>query len=127
LPDGSLLIGTNAGGLTRFDPADNSFHAYPVGAGGLSDRKVYALADDRAGGVWIATEDGLNHLDLRSGAIRRIDTGPAAAARNFSVLQDRNGDLWLGNNTGLLVRRAGADAFVRPTPSDKMATTVLAD
>lgn len=127
LPDGSLLIGTNAGGLTRFDPADNSFHAYPVGAGGLSDRKVYALADDRAGGVWIATEDGLNHLDLRSGAIRRIDTGPAAAARNFSVLQDRNGDLWLGNNAGLLVRRAGTDAFVRPTPSDTTAATVLAD
>ncbi|HEY8329390.1 MAG TPA: diguanylate cyclase [Rhodanobacter sp.] len=125
LPDGSLLIGTNAAGLVRFEPADNSFHAYPVGADGLSDRKVFALGDDHAGGVWIATEDGLDHLDLRTGTIRRVDTGPDAAPRNFSVMQDRHGNLWLGNNDGLFVRRAGTDAFVRPTAPDKLAATVL--
>ena len=125
LPDGSLLIGTNAGGLVRFEPADNSFHVYPVGAGGLSDRKVFALGDDHAGGVWIATEEGLDHLDLRTGRIRRVDTGADAAPRNFSVMQDRHGNLWLGNNGGLFVRRAGTDAFVRPAAPDKLAATVL--
>ncbi|MES1153447.1 MAG: two-component regulator propeller domain-containing protein, partial [Rhodanobacter sp.] len=125
LPDGSLLIGTNAGGLVRFEPADNSFHVYPVGADGLSDRKVFALGDDHAGGVWIATEEGLDHLDLRTGSIRRVDTGADAAPRNFSVMQDRHGNLWLGNNGGLFVRRAGTDAFVRPAAPDKLAATVL--
>lgn len=125
LPDGSLLIGTNAGGLVRFDPADNSFHAYPVGANGLSDRKIYALSDDHADGVWIATEDGLNHLDLRTGTIRRLDTGSETAPRNFSVMQDRHGNLWLGNNNGLFVRLAGTDAFVRPAAPDTLAATVL--
>lgn len=127
LPDGSLLIGTNAGGLVRFEPADNSFHVFPVGPNGLSDRKIYALADDHVGGVWIATEDGLDHLDLRTGAIRQVATGPGTATRNFSVLQDRTGNLWLGNNNGLFVRRAGTDAFVRATPSDQATTTVLTD
>jgi diguanylate cyclase (GGDEF)-like protein len=125
LPDGSLLIGTNAGGLARFEPANNSFHVYPVGADGLSDRKVFALDDDHAGGVWIATEDGLDHLDLRTGKIRRVDTGADAAPRNFSVMQDRHGNLWLGNNGGLFVRRAGTDAFVRPATPDTPAATVL--
>jgi len=107
MPDGGLLIGTNAGGLVRFDPATNRFHNYPNGAHGVSDRKIYALDDDHAGGVWIATEQGLDHLDLRSNAIRHVDTGSEAAARNFSVMQDRAGNLWLGNNDGLFVRRAG--------------------
>ena len=125
LPDGGLLIGTNAGGLARFEPADNSFRTYPVGAGGLSDRKVFALGDDHAGGVWVATDNGLDHLDLRTGKIRRVDTGPGTLPRNFSVMQDRHGNLWLGNNGGLFVRRAGTDAFVRPAATDESAATVL--
>lgn len=125
LPDGSLLVGTNTGGLARFTQADNSFHVYPVGAGGLSDSKIYALGDDHAGGVWVATENGLNHLDLLTGTIRRVATGAATAARNFSVLQDRQGNLWLGNNDGLFVRRAGTDAFVRQTTPDSLAAAVL--
>ena len=127
MPDGGLLIGTNAGGLVRFDPATNRFHNYPNGAHGVSDRKIYALDDDHAGGVWIATEQGLDHLDLRSNAIRHVDTGSEAAARNFSVMQDRAGNLWLGNNDGLFVRRAGSDHFERPPQPAGIAATVLAN
>jgi diguanylate cyclase (GGDEF)-like protein len=126
LPHGGMLIGTNAGGLVRFDPATNTFHTYPTGPGGVSDRKIFALADDHAGGVWIATEQGLDHLDLRSNAIRQVDTGSGTAPRNFSVMQDRAGNLWLGNNNGLFVRRAGTDHFERPaSPADATAATVL--
>lgn len=127
LPDGGLLIGTNAGGLVRFDPMNNSFKLYPVGPKGLSDHKVYAISSDHAGGVWVATEGGLDHLDLGSGAIRRITTGAATVARNFSVLQDRDGNVWLGNNNGLFLRRAGAGAFVREASTDKAASSVLGD
>ncbi|CAM5275038.1 ligand-binding sensor domain-containing diguanylate cyclase [Rhodanobacter lindaniclasticus] len=123
-----MLIGTNAGGLVRFDPATNTFHTYPDGPEGVSDRKIFALADDHAGGVWIATEQGLDHLDLRSNAIRHIDVGSEAAPRNFSVMQDRAGNLWLGNNNGLLVRHAGSNHFERPSlPTDAAAATVLAN
>lgn len=125
LPDRRVLIGTNAGGLARFDPADNSFHVYPVGPGGTSDGKIYGLADDHGGGVWIATENGLDHLDLKSDRIIRVDTGRQTASRNFSVLQDRVGDLWLGNSNGLFVRHAGTHAFVRPETSDPRIKAVL--
>ena len=125
LPDGGLLIGTNAGGLVRFDPATGDFHPYPAGAGGISDRKIYALADDHAGGAWIATEHGLDHLDLRSNAITHLKTGGATAPRNFSVMQDRAGNLWLGNNNGLFVRYADSHAFVRPDfPAGTVATVL---
>ena len=125
LPDGGVLIGTNAGGLVRFDPNTNTFHRYPIGANGTSDPKIFALDDDRAGGVWIATDQGLDHLDLRTNAIRHVATGSEAAPRNFTVMQDRAGNLWLGNNNGLFVRRAGSSRFVRPIHPSGTVSTVL--
>ena len=127
LPDGSLLIGTNAGGLVRFDPATNRFQTYPLGANGTSDRKIYNLADDHAGGVWIATDAGLDHLDARTNTITQLKTGADTAPRNFSVMQDRAGNLWLGNNNGLFVRHAGSATFVRPDHPAGIVATVLAN
>ena len=125
LPDGGLLIGTNAGGLVRLDPATNRFRSYPIGANGTSDSKIYDLADDHAGGVWIATDAGLDHLDLRTNAITRLQIGAGAAPRNFSVMQDRAGNLWLGNNNGLFVRRAGTTTFERPEYPAGIVASVL--
>ena len=117
LPDGGLLVGTNSGGLTRFDPQHGTFHRYPVGKDGTSDRKIFALALDGGDGAWIASERGLDHLDLRSNRIVPVPLGAPLSPRNFSVLQDRAGNLWLGNSQGLFFRRAGARAFSRaPRP-----------
>ncbi|MEO7050142.1 MAG: diguanylate cyclase [Rhodanobacter sp.] len=125
LPDGGMLIGTNAGGLLRFDPASNTFRLYPVGINGTSDRKIFALDNDNAGGVWIATDQGLDHLDLRSNTIRHIATGSATAPRNFTVMQDRAGNVWLGNANGLFVRRAGSHQFVTPADTSNPVAAVL--
>ncbi|MEO9216043.1 MAG: two-component regulator propeller domain-containing protein, partial [Rhodanobacter sp.] len=125
LPDGGLLIGTNAGGLVRFDPRSNSFHVYPIGADGTSDGKIYNLADDHAGGIWIATDNGLDHLYLRTDRIGHVDSGTSTTSRNFSVLQDRVGNLWLGNDKGLFVRRPGTAVFVRPDAGKAGITAVV--
>jgi diguanylate cyclase (GGDEF)-like protein len=125
LPDGGLLIGTNAGGLARFDPATNRFRNYPIGASGTSDRKIYDLADDHAGGVWIATDSGLDHLDLLTDTITQLHTGGGTERRNFSVMQDRAGNLWLGNNKGLFVRRAGSTTFEQPKHPAGAVASVL--
>lgn len=125
LPDGGVLVGTNAGGLARFDPVGNRFRTYPTGVGGTSDRKIYSLAADGTSGAWIATDRGLDHLDLAHDTITHVDTGDAAAPRNFSVLQDRQGDLWLGNDRGLFVRRRSAQDFVRPPATDDAAVATV--
>jgi len=117
LPDGSLLVGTNAGGLTRFNPLDNSFRDYPVGRDGTGDRKIYALAMDGNRGVWIAAEHGISYLDLRSNRITSVPLGDGMAPRSFSILQDDAGNLWVGNNNGLFMRKAGETAFRRAESS----------
>lgn len=111
LPDGGLLIGTNAGGVVQFNPHNNRFKAWPVGPGGSSSGKIYAMASDHQGGVWIATDNGLDHLDLNSGKMHPVDGQGLTAGRNFSVFQDREGSLWLGNNQGLVVRRYTSKRF----------------
>lgn len=125
LPDGGLLVGTNAGGLARFDPSTNSFHTYPIGKNGVADRKIYSLARDGARGVWIATDRGINHLDLATDTLTRIDTGTDAAPRNFTVFEDREGNLWLGNDRGLFERPRGQLDFIRPAAGDHAVAVVL--
>jgi diguanylate cyclase (GGDEF)-like protein len=127
LPDGGILVGTSAGGLSRFDPSTNALRNYPVGKGGTTDRKIYALAHDGNNGAWIATDHGLNYLDLRNNRITSVITGGDASPRNFSVLQDRAGNVWLGNSNGLFVRRAGARSFSRPPRPVGNIDTVLND
>lgn len=127
LPDGSVLIGTNSGGLTRFEPTDNRFHTYPIGKNGTSDRKIYALSRDGDTGVWIATDHGLDHLDLRTNRIVSVATGTEPSPRSFSALQDGAGDVWLGSNNGLFVRYAGSNTFVRPTHPKGNVDTILND
>jgi diguanylate cyclase (GGDEF)-like protein len=128
LPDGSLLVGTNAGGLARFDITTNRFHAYPVGKDGTNDRKIYALARDGNDGAWIATEHGLYRLDLRSNRITPVShVDGELTARNFSVLEDHAGNLWLGNDHGLFVRTHGSQTFVRPAHPPGNIDMVLKD
>ncbi|MBD8898461.1 ligand-binding sensor domain-containing diguanylate cyclase [Rhodanobacter sp. DHG33] len=127
LPDGGLLVGTNDGGLARFDAQSGRFRSYPTGPGGTSDRKIYALSPDGGHGIWIATDHGLDRLDLDSDRIDAITTGSQASPRNFSVYQDRVGNLWLGNSDGLFVRYAGSRDFVRPDHPAGVIDQVLRD
>ncbi|HET6433524.1 diguanylate cyclase [Dyella sp.] len=127
LPDGGVLVGTNAGGLARLDPRTNRFHTYAIGRGGTADGKIYTLAADGERGAWVASDRGLDYLDFASDVLTRVDTGSGEiAARNFSVLQDRHGTLWLGNDRGLFRRAAGQHTFVRASaPADRNAQIVL--
>ncbi|MBB6183126.1 diguanylate cyclase [Oleiagrimonas soli] len=127
LPDGRVLVGTNAGGLAVFEPSTNGFHTYPVGPGGTSDRKIYTLAQGREHDVWIATDRGVDRLDLRTNRIQTVALGAHLAPRNFSVFEDTDGNLWVGNDRGLFERRAGSRSFVRTTTQDPRIATVLDD
>jgi|GEM_PF-444236 len=127
LPDGGLLVGTNAGGLARFNPDDNTFKVYPAGDGSLVGSKIYDMADDHAGGYWIATEAGLDHINLDSGAISHVDIGTEAALPIFSIRQDRAGNLWLGSDNGLFVRQQGSDTFVREGSRNRIVGTILSN
>ncbi len=131
LDDGGLLIGTNAGGLVRFDPATMRFHVYPIGPGGTSSGKIFSIArGGTKGSFLIATEAGVDRLDLATGKIVRESVLPGDAkdmlARTFVVAGDKQGNIWAGADNGLFMRRPGRH-FERVRSSDPAVDEILHD
>lgn len=117
---GRLWVGTSAAGLLRFDPESDRFVPIPVGGPqGLSHVSVRQIADDGAGGLWVVTDGGLDHLDPASGRIEHASApgawAEAAGAQVWAVLRDRRGQLWVGSATGLF-RRATAGGPLQAVP-----------
>lgn len=108
---GRLWVGTSAAGLLRHDPATDHFVPIPVGgAQGLSHVSVRQIVDDGAGGLWVVTDGGLDHLDPATGRIEHASTpgawAEAAGTQVWAVLRDRRGQLWVGSQAGLFLRRS---------------------
>lgn len=107
--DGSLWFGTTGAGIFRYD--GEHFHHFTTRQGLINDT-VYALLEGRAGDLWVGTINGVSHYhggrfeDLPIPTNTEVDymigpPDPAGATRMVtSLLEDRNGDLWIGTNGG---------------------------
>ncbi len=108
--EGVLWVGTNKGGLNRYDPATETFTAFvndPNDPESLSLNAVTAMAEDAAGNFWVATDgQGVNRFDRRTGKFTRFRLDPAIPENRrlnivLAVLPDPAGMLWLGTALGL--------------------------
>lgn len=109
-----LWVGTFDGGLARYEPGTDCFRTIPAGKDGLSGSYVKSIADDGAGGLWIGTTAGLDHLAADLAQVTHVDiaghdrgaTGTTAVQR---ILRDRDGAVWIGTEEGLQ-RRGSRDS-----------------
>jgi ligand-binding sensor domain-containing protein/signal transduction histidine kinase len=92
--DGSLWIGTEGGGLLRYEAG--RFHVYGA-QDGLSDGFVRALLEDRQGTIWVGTDNGLLRFD--GGKFKRVDgmDGQPTIAVH-AIAEDHLGRLWVGGS-----------------------------
>lgn len=63
--DGAIWIGTNGGGLNRYEPAGGRFSHFqhdPSRPDSLPDHGVYGMAEDAEGGLWVGTQRGLARM-----------------------------------------------------------------
>jgi diguanylate cyclase (GGDEF)-like protein len=128
---GGLLIGGNDGQLARFDPATDSFQTLHLdGVPGFGE-KIYAFAAAADGGVWVAYRRGLLYLDADKGVLRHealTDAdGKTLFDAAFSVLEDSAGDLWVGGDSGLAVRRHGERVFTAVHDSTPLGQALTRD
>jgi signal transduction histidine kinase/ligand-binding sensor domain-containing protein/CheY-like chemotaxis protein/HPt (histidine-containing phosphotransfer) domain-containing protein len=106
---GRLWIGTD-GGLALYDPKAQAFRSYlpndETGRRGNGNRRVRAIVDDGQDGLWLATADGLQHVDIASGRFTTWHSVPgdpqALADDDINALAlDKRGRVWIGTSSGV--------------------------
>nr|WP_243435775.1 response regulator [Acanthopleuribacter pedis] len=101
-PDGRLWIGTLGGGLNVFDPETERFKRY-TRKHGLVNEKVFGLAFDGDGDLWIATNRGLSRLNLQTEQFRNFGLSHNLQANEFgrgAILRARDGTMYFGGVNG---------------------------
>ncbi len=101
-PVNVLWIGTNGGGLNRFDARTERFTTYTTNEG-LPNNVVYGVLSDALGHLWMSTNKGLSRFDPRTGAFRNFSVGDGLQSDEFNrhaYCKDAQGRLYFGGVSG---------------------------
>jgi ligand-binding sensor domain-containing protein/uncharacterized membrane-anchored protein YhcB (DUF1043 family) len=109
--DGGIWVGTNNGGLNRYNPSTDNFTRYindPDDKYSLSNNRVESIFQSDSNTVWVGTNGGgLNKLDLRTNRFTRYmyDSTNANGITNdyvMGITNDNYGILWVRTGIDLL-------------------------
>ncbi len=104
--EGSYWIGTDGGGVSRW--RDASFVSFGTRHGLLSER-IVAITGSSRGGFWVGTDSGQIY-QFQNNRFVRLPTDEKAPIPNTEIralLEDRQGNLWIGGPPQLLRWREG--------------------
>jgi len=97
--EGVLWVGTDNGGLDRFDPKRQAFDRLLPDAIG---HRIRSIEPDGGGGLWLATTQGLDHVDPRTKSLRHYGEREGLAGSHVEgLLRDSRGNLWLSTYRGI--------------------------
>ncbi len=107
---GTLWVGTDAGGLSRYNERDRSFTNFlhdPANPDSIADNRVRVVYEDTDGRIWVGTDGaGLDRFDPQTETFEHFphdgsDPASVASASIWSVLRDSRGVLWVATTNGL--------------------------
>jgi two-component system sensor histidine kinase ChiS len=107
--NGDIWVGTMGAGLNLLQRGTNKFIKYlpNANANSIISKLIYSIYEDRDENLWIGTEDmGLSLLDRKKNLFKHFvneENNPRSISNNTInvMLQDSNGNLWIGTNGGL--------------------------
>jgi two-component system sensor histidine kinase ChiS len=104
--EGDIWIGNHTGGVSRFNPQQNSFRHYrhdPKDPDSLGDNDVRSLFVDSRDRLWVGTySGGLNMLPAGEQRFRRYPFD-ASQKNVWDTLEDKDGNIWVGDGGSLMV------------------------
>lgn len=99
---GALWIGTNGGGLNRFNKENETFTHY-FERDGLPNNVIYGILEDEKGNLWISTNRGISRFDPKKGAFRNFDVDDGLQANEFNrgaCFKNKKGEMFFGGVNG---------------------------
>ncbi|OGF67513.1 MAG: hypothetical protein A2Y62_06155 [Candidatus Fischerbacteria bacterium RBG_13_37_8] len=127
---GDLWIGTDGGGLNKFNPVTEQwirFRNEPGNNNSLSNNYIQAIYEDREGALWVGTNGGgLERFEEAKSEWTHYQNEPGNAnslSDNHirAIYEDKDGIYWIGTSGGGLNRfdrRKGAWRHYRNKPGD---------
>jgi len=104
--DGRIWVGTMSGGLNLFNSQSASFTVFrKSGANSISDNIVRGIFQPKRGVLYLATEKGLNVLDISTGRFtsyqhRSNDPYSISDDAVYTIFKDKKGGIWSGTFFG---------------------------
>ena len=101
--DEILWIGTNGGGLNRFDKKSGTFRAYTMEQG-LPSNTIHGILEDKVGDLWLSTNKGLAQFDPLTGEFSIYSTEDGLVGTEFNegaFFKNKEGILYFGGTKGL--------------------------
>ncbi|MDQ2856997.1 MAG: hypothetical protein M3R68_11755, partial [Acidobacteriota bacterium] len=141
---GTYWVATNGGGVARFNPSPSRgeqpenrklFTIFRIGSE-LTTNRVNVLYEDGSSQVWAGTDEGLFRLDLTASqpSFRRVGLNLGEAEHEIAVrslVEDREGSMWVSTQGRGLLRRLPDGRTVRytiqPSPQGDLVETLLFD
>ena len=103
--DGNIWIGTEGGGLNRFDQVSHRFYNYVIDdkhPGHISNNDIHDIFLDAHKNIWVCTQDGLNKYNKGTNSFRVYSKADGFASNVFKQMEeDSNGNLWIVTETGV--------------------------
>lgn len=128
LDDSHLLVGTNSAGLTLLDLHSMRFTRIPVGPERSTSAQIFSLRRANDGGVWVASDAGLDHFDPQTGIATPVSLAglPATAPHTiFDTAEQSDQRLWIGTAVGLFVRASGQSRFHQVTDRGHLGNDLI--
>ena len=102
---GDLWIGTDNGGLNKYDAESDNFK-YLSQKDGIPSLTVSSIVEDSIGNLWLGTYKGISKFSPKKRQFLNYDIHDGIGSNEFWVwayLKDSSGNIYFGGNNGLCV------------------------
>lgn len=102
-----IWIGTNNGGLNKYNYETGKFEVFSAGAeNSVNSNSIRTIFEDSNGNLWIGTENGgLNKFEKQSSLVKHYKFNPSLNSISNNnvkaITEDSKGNIWIGTDNGL--------------------------
>lgn len=100
---GDIWLGNNSGEVMCINPLTDGIETFNLKTpdGSRLVTSIFQFCMDSRNRLWIATSDGLMQVNPKNDECRKIEPKDAAIEMVYTVVEDKEGSVWIGTNRGL--------------------------